>query len=341
MARRTVTLREIARRTGVHESTVSRALNERTRHLVARDVAARIAATARELGYRPNVMAAALRTRRSMAVGLVVDDIGDPAHLPAIAAAEATLRAAGYALTLVATGGETDRLAAALDSLAGRGADGAILLDRTLPAAGPSAGPDDTPPLPLVTPADLADPGVAGIGLAVAHLVRHGHRAIGHLAAPADTAAGHARLAGFRAAMTEADLFATVIETCESLDIAAGRAAAEALLARRTTLTALVADDDRLALGALDAIAAAGRRCPQDVSVTGLGALPLTGRTTPPLTTVALDAAAVGRRAAAALLARLDVGMPEDVPAPPTVLLIARGSSGPAPTAGGPAKTSG
>ncbi|MEK9661944.1 MAG: LacI family DNA-binding transcriptional regulator, partial [Alphaproteobacteria bacterium] len=129
MARRNVTLAQIARRTGVHVSTVSRALNERTRHLVAENVAARIVATADALGYRPNVMAAALRTRRSRAVGIVVDTIADPAQLATLAGIEAALHEAGYVMTLTATGGDPQRLAATLDTLAGRGSDGAILLD--------------------------------------------------------------------------------------------------------------------------------------------------------------------------------------------------------------------
>ena len=161
MARRPVTpvtLRDIARRTGFHESTVSRALNARTRHLVAADAAARILAAARELDYRPNYMAAALRTQRSMTVGLIVDDLADPATAAGVAAIEAALRAAGYTLAVAATGGDPARLAAALATLDGHGADGAILLDRQAP---PAAGAARR--IALVDAGDLRS-AAAGIG---------------------------------------------------------------------------------------------------------------------------------------------------------------------------------
>lgn len=323
MARRTVTLSQIARRTGVHESTVSRALNERTRHLVADDVAARIMAMAQELGYRPNIMAAALRTRRSMAIGVIVDDLADPTTTAPLAAIEATLRGAGYVMTVTATGGDATRLATALDTLDGRGSDGAILLDRT-----PSARADGAvSPIPLVSPDDLSDPGESGIGLAVAHLVRRGHRAIGHLAGPPDRHASRARLNGFRTAMTAAGLFVTAIETCDAVTDDAGSRATAELLARRPNLTALIAADDRLAFGALDALAAASRRCPQEVSLIGLGDLPVSRRTTPPLSTVRLDAGAVGRHAAELLLTRIGATEPAHS-APATAELVERGSTG-------------
>ena len=301
MPRRPVTLREIARRTGVHESTVSRALNERTRHLVAEDVAARIAATAHELGYRLNVMASALRTRRSMAVGVIADRLDDPAMAPLLAGIEECLRTAGYVTIVAGTGGDPAQLAATLDGLEGRGADGIILL-------GDSAG-DLCPEVPLVSPADIRGAGPdadeAGIGLAVAHLVRRGHRAIGHLAGPSSNPAARARMAGFRTAMTAAGLFVTAIEICAGFSIEAGRRGADMQLARRPHLTALVAADDRLALGALEALAALGRRCPVDVSVTGFGDLPLVDRVTPPLTSVHIDRQAAGRIIAELLLARI------------------------------------
>jgi LacI family transcriptional regulator len=130
--------------------------------------------------------------------------------------------------------------------------------------------------------------------------------------------------------MTAAGLFVTAIEPCPAFSIDAGMRGASALLARRPGLTALVAADDRLAVGALDAIAAAGQRCPQDVSVAGIGDLPLAGRLTPPLTSVRIDTTAAGRRAVRRLLDFLgEAGAPPENPV--TADLIERGSTGAAP----------
>ena len=69
------TLKDIARETGVHVSTVSRALNPSTRTSITDDVVKKIKDAAEQLGYRPNRVAAGLRTSRTMTVGLMIPDI--------------------------------------------------------------------------------------------------------------------------------------------------------------------------------------------------------------------------------------------------------------------------
>ena len=89
-------------------------------------------------------------------------------------------------------------------------------------------------------------------------------------------------------------------------------AGARRLLARRPDLTALASANDLLALGAYDALAAAGRRVPADVSVTGHNDMPMVDMVAPPLTTVRIGHAEMGREAAHLLLRAM-----EDRAAPP------------------------
>lgn len=287
MARRHVTLREIARRTGVHESTVSRALNARTRHLVAKDVAARIVAKAEELGYRPNFMAAALRTHRSLMVGVLVADLADPHAAQQLAGIEATLRPAGYA-PLVAAVADGD-LAQRVASLEDRGIDGLLLVGATGDAA------SELPVVATGTEGDRA----TDITTAVSTLARRGHRTIAHLGGPTGDADARMRLAEFRTAMAGAGLFGTTVVACNDWSVAAGRHGADILLGRRADLTAIVAANGALARGALAALEARGLRCPEDISVSGGTISAEDGDA---------DAHETGRRAAELLLARIADG---------------------------------
>src|SRR5919197_1902325 len=90
--------------------------------------------------------------------------------------------------------------------------------------------------------------------------------------------------------------------------IAAGRDAAAAMLAGHPDLTAILAGNDMLALGVYEALAAAGLRCPADVSVAGHNDMPLVDRIEPPLTTVAIPRYEIGVAAAQRLPARLGGG---------------------------------
>ena len=89
-------LQAVADAAGVHRSTASRALNPATRHLVAEDVAERIAETARRLGYRRDALAASLRTGRTRLVGVVLPDIANPVFGPILRGVEGGLARQGY-----------------------------------------------------------------------------------------------------------------------------------------------------------------------------------------------------------------------------------------------------
>ena len=96
MSKRKTTLKDIADTIGVHASTVSRALDPKTRHLITANIAERIVAAARERGYRPNAIASSLRTRRSMTIGVVVPDITNAVFPPILRGIEDTLTPRGY-----------------------------------------------------------------------------------------------------------------------------------------------------------------------------------------------------------------------------------------------------
>jgi len=307
------TIADVARLAGVHASTVSRALNPGTRAMVTEAVALRIVAAADSLSWRPSMLAAGLRTRRSRTIGILVPDLVNPIFPPIVRAAETLLAEQGYATLLANTDNDPAREALLIERMAAHLVDGlmlasaaegthalelcaqwripAVLINRRSPGAAASAVTNDDS---------------YGIGLVVAHLVALGHRRIAHLAGPAGVSTAIDRRLGFVAALRQAGLDedAAPIMAAEAYTVAAGQAAMARLLTG-PRFTAVVVANDMLCLGVYDALAAAGLRVAEDVSVTGFNDMLFIDRIHPPLTTVRIQHAAMGREAASLLLSEI------------------------------------
>src|ERR1700727_3519096 len=91
-----VTIIDVAKRAGVHWSTVSRAMNPEKRHLISPEMIQRVAACVQELGYRANALASGLRTQRSRTIGVIVSNLGDPGHPPIVRAIQDPFGEVGY-----------------------------------------------------------------------------------------------------------------------------------------------------------------------------------------------------------------------------------------------------
>ena len=302
-------IQDVARIAGVHPSTVSRVLNPRTRGLVSVAVALRIEALARKLGYSPDPAASGLRTRRSATIGVLIPDIANPVFPLILRGVEAALAEAGYTAIIANTDGDPARARAALERLAARRIDGAIIATATrrdaLIEQCRSLG------LPAVLVNRAADGGKvsavinddrAGIALAVGHLLALGHRAIGHVAGPGNISTGQARRAGFLAALKAEGLSAPAIAAADSYSIVAGERACAQLLGMGRRISAIVAANDLLALGCYDELKRRGLACPRDISITGFNDMAFADRFDPPLTSVRIPHRLMGEEAARLLL---------------------------------------
>ncbi|HEY1347557.1 MAG TPA: LacI family DNA-binding transcriptional regulator, partial [Streptosporangiaceae bacterium] len=127
MIERTVTLRDVAARAGVHPATASRALNPETRLLVREDTARRVLEAAESLGYHPNPVARSLRTRRSNTVGVLIPDLTNPLFPPIVRALEDRLAAAGYVALIGNTDGDGERERLVFRQMRARHVDGMVL----------------------------------------------------------------------------------------------------------------------------------------------------------------------------------------------------------------------
>lgn len=327
------TLEAVAEAAGVHRSTAARALNAATRHLISREVVARVQAEAQRLGYRRDVLAASLRTGRSRLVGVVLPDLANPVFAPILGGIEAALAGHGYAALLANAQGEVRHQQAIVDQLIGRRVDGLILatahrqdpiLSHCLAAGVPTVlvnRAEDSARVPSVVSDDAG-----GMRLAVEHLTALGHVRIGHLAGPEDLSTGIVRRQGYAMAMRQAGLEAASVVVATAFTREAGRVAMAELL-RATEVTAVVAANDLLALGAYQELAARGLVCPRDVSIVGHNDMPLVDMVAPALTTVRIDHHTMGEEAARLVMARIEAELEQPLVRTTMARLVVRAST--------------
>jgi LacI family transcriptional regulator len=336
------TLRDVARRAGVNPATASRALNPALPGRIAAPTERRVRVAAEALGYRPDPVARSLRTRRSGFVGVVVPDLTNPVIPPIVRGIEGVLWTAGIACLLADTDNDVDREAALVDELLARRCEGLIVSTATRTSGTVNDLADGDVPTILVTrnidagslPLVAGDD-AAGVEAAVAHLAELGHRRIAHVTGPLTLSTTVVRRDAFEAATDRLGLSASGLLHGEAFTAAAGHAAAEELLGGGERFTAIVAGNDLIALGCLEALANAGLRCPEDISLVGHNDTPMVASLEPPLTTVAIPQAEIGARAATLLLDGLEG---REVASGPVLLpteLIVRGSTAPAPPRSG------
>jgi DNA-binding LacI/PurR family transcriptional regulator len=291
-----VTSVDVARRAGVSQSTVSLVLSGKGAGRVSEATQERVRQAARQLGYRPNVAAQALRLGSSRAVALLVPDVTNPFFSRVLRGAQRSAQAAGYTVALVDTANDRRWEEQSFEALRAGPVDGYLLFEVSAPDA---LGPDT--PAVLMEAEARGRPSVrfdaeAGAGAAITHLLELGHRRIGHLAAAFDAPTFHLREAARRRVLAEAGIAPDEQpRALTPIDIDSARDAAGPLLDEQPT--AVFCDDDVIAAGLYLAARERGLKVPRDLSVIGFDDMDFARVLEPPLTTVALDAELLGASA--------------------------------------------
>lgn len=318
MAYMPVTIRDVARVSGVHVSTVSRTFS--APHLVNSATRARVLEFAEQLGYRPNPAARALITGRTNNIGLIVADIANPFYPPLIKAAESHARGRDYHV-FVADTDEDPAVEAELVLALAKQVDGILLCSPRMATAQIERLSADVPLVvvnrPVAGLASVVMDVAQGARLAIEHLVALGHRDIVFLGGPRGSWTNREIRRAATAAVRAANGRLTVLEPHAPTE-ETGVAQAHAVV--RTGATAVLTYNDLMAVGLIDGLDRLGIDVPQDLSVVGIDNI---ARTRPPLTTVATPTAAAGRSAVDMLLQRTTalITLPTE--------LIVRASSGP------------
>jgi len=304
---RRATIRDVARAARVSHQTVSRVIN--SQNTVSEATRERVAKAIRELQYVPSAVARSLSSSRTHTLGMVTTDVSDHFFAEAVAGAEAEARKHGYFLIIgsIEPGSEDDERTY-LRLMLERRVEGLIVAVPRLLLTEDDILREASDRVPTVVLASNVDlPGADHVDIdnrragaeATAYLLSQGHRRIATITGPLDWPSARARLDGYRDALRKADGAAThLVEPSVDWGLESGRRAAEHLLSAKVRPTAIFAQSDLLALGAISALRDRGMRVPDDVSIVGFDDIPVARVFDPPLTTLRQPMREVGALAA-------------------------------------------
>ncbi len=308
-------IKDVARRAGVHPSTVSRVLNPATRSMVSEALAKKILRIAEELGYRRNPLASGLRTRRTYTVGVVIPDITNPVFPPIVRAVEHALDEKGYIAILADSGSKRRSEKALIENMKARQVDGLILAAANRKDHLVDSCIDEGIPVVLVnrsveqhSVSAVINDDELGIDLAFQHLIDLGHREIAYIGGPQRASTGYTRYRAFLRSAKQAgvNIDRELVINAREFTESAGQAAFQEIARTGKNLSAVLTANDLLALGVFDALDDLDMKCPRDISVTGFNDMPYVDRFVPPLTTVHISLEELGVQAARLLLEKIE-----------------------------------
>jgi DNA-binding LacI/PurR family transcriptional regulator len=291
----TVTMQDIARVSGVSQSTVSRVLNDAVTSVpIAALTRQRVLEVADRLGYRPNPLARGLRGARTMLLGVIVREISDPFFAPAVEAVSVHARERSYNVVLGSAHSRADEAIVLRGVLETRHCDAIVLLGdmRDQPRLLDDLAASRVPVVALwqgtalTRIATINVDNRAGVAAAVDHLVELGHTRFGFIGG-----GPHGdileRRAGFVGRLTELGCSPDDEHIVPARNDPGNAAEAfRALMSSSDPPTAVVLPTDHMAIGALHAAHALGISVPGQVSIVGFDDIPLARYAAPPLTTV-------------------------------------------------------
>lgn len=319
-----VTIRDVASKAEVSIATVSRVVNGN--RPVHPDIRERVLKAVEDLDYRPNYLARGLRQRNTSMIGLIMPDNSNPFYAELARAIEDAGFAAGYCVILCNTDLSEEKQQAYIDVLLSHKVDGVLLIDIENEAANtfehilaehiPTVLLNTDKPVPTLDQVFVDN--YRGGYLAGQYLLGLNHRRIGCISFFRPYEGQSPRIVGFQQALSEAG----VELTSEDFAVGNGRyesgyRAMQELLQHRPDLTAVFVFNDLMALGAMNALRAQGKRIPEDVSIIGFDNILYSSAFTPALTTIAQPITAMGQECITQLLERI-----QQPKKPPTRIIL-------------------
>lgn len=314
MGKGRTTIHDIARELNVTASTVSRAL--KGSKTISEPTRKAVLAVAEKLNYKPNHIAAALRSGRSNIIGVIVPAADRSFFAKVVRGIEDEVAKAGYSVIVCQTYEDFEKEKQVLDTLLRTRVDGIIasiakqstefnhyqrlreedvpliLFDRKVESLGVSA----------VTIDDFR-----GAYLATDHLIRQGCRRIAHFSGPQHIDIYRKRLQGYSQALQDRDIKPdeALILDCPS-DVETGKACAAELLKLSHPPDAIFSSSDYAALGAMQFLKSQGILIPQQIAIVGFANEPFTSYVEPALSTVDQHSHRMGRHAARLFLQEIE-----------------------------------
>lgn len=310
-----VTIRDVAKESGFSSTTVSIVLNNAPlARYIPSTTKKRIEKAAKKLGYRPNLFARSLRSKRSHTVGVMVFDMTDPYCTLILRGIENTLYQASYLPILTDVHNERSRFERYLEMLLDRRVEALIVLANWLFVDIDVLGDLEKSSIPTaMIGRELQNDSVSsvivdnelGAYCALEHLHSLGHRRIAFIRGPktlADSAPRWRGIKNFAKATNlelDPELIVDLPESREPISsFEAGFRLTDELANRKKPFTALMAFDDMTAFGAMRALARAGVRVPDQCSVIGFDDIAASSLYTPALTSIRQPMETMGTMAA-------------------------------------------
>ncbi|MBA7493172.1 HTH-type transcriptional repressor PurR [subsurface metagenome] len=306
-----VTMKQVAKLAKVSVSTVSHVINK-TR-FVDNSTQQRVLKAMAELSYHPNVIAQSLRRKRTNTVGLIISDIANPFFPEVVRGIEKQLTKKRYSIILANTDDDIEKEKQLTVLLYGKRVDGFIivtsggenkhinfLVQQKVPVVLLDRRIDE-----LELDAALVD-NQKGAQIITKHLIEVGHRRIGIITGPLVISTGKERLSGYLEALKEHALPRDdELIKIGNFKVQSGHSLALELISLPSTPTAILACNNMMGLGAMNALQEKGIQVPAEMGLAIIDDLPWFRYMDPPLTVVAQPAFELGETAAKLLLERI------------------------------------
>ncbi len=297
-----VTIRDVAAQAGVSVATVSRVFNQKGP--IREETVRRVMDVAGALRYIPHAGARSLSTRSTRTIGVVLPDLHGEFFSEVIRGIDSAARELGYHLLLSGSHADREEMRAVVQAVRGL-VDGLIVMSPDLDA---SALLGELPvgiPVVLLNAKVDGRPSItidnaAGARDVIRHLASLGHTHVAFLCGPARNADAEQRRRGFRAGVRSHGIEG--IEVPGDFTEDSGYEAGRAIAAMQPRPTAVFAANDSMAIGALSAFRDARMRVPEHIALVGFDDIPIARFLDPPLTTVKVPIAELGRRGLQILL---------------------------------------
>lgn len=327
-----ITLDTIAKRLKVSTMTISRAINDHPD--IKGETKEKVLALVKKLNYTPNFLAQSLKRKKTYTLGLLIPDILNPFYPALTKGIYNVAKEQGYHLIHGSSFGDPTEELNILKMFRASQVDGIIVMAAEAEedkACNQYLSELAKSGLPIVLcgrrgynlPVDrISVNNIKGVSLAINHLIDLGHRSIGFINGPQKVFAAKERQKGYEKVLLEHHIPVNkeIIKNT-SFTQEGGYQATKNLLSNKSSITAIFAANDLMALGAIMAIEEKGLKIPDDIAIVGFDDISLASLIRPRLTTVAQPKEEGGRIIANLLLSRINRTAPKK---PQNILLELR-----------------
>ncbi len=301
---------DVALKANVSIATVSRVVNNSS-HKVNPKTRRKVLEAIRELDYRPNALATGLHTKKTMTIGIIIPDISNPYYAEIVRGIQDMADQHGYAMLLLNTDRNQERIVKHIRFLREKSADGIIFSGGVIDGERVLSSLKELRERvvvigrhPVDFPAVLID-NVGGGMKATRHLIELNHRRIGFIGGPDQSISARDRFSGYRNAMTQSryPIEKNLIRKGDFTPRSGYLSAKDLFLKER--LTAIFAANDQMAFGAIRAAREMGINVPGGMAVVGFDNISFSSYFDPPLTTVEIPKYSIGAAAMEMLIHRI------------------------------------